>query len=82
MSGGSADAGGAALAASTLTLGRAAPAEYEPARHAAPPASLERRHYVPTYVGTCTSFTAPFCVHGCSNIIYINTLTPLTHDTV
>lgn len=33
------------------TLGRAPPAEYEPARHAPAPASLDRR-YVPTYVGT------------------------------
>ncbi|XP_037301503.1 LOW QUALITY PROTEIN: neogenin-like, partial [Manduca sexta] len=48
-----------ALMSSTLTLGRSAPpappappsAEYEPARHQPPPpASLDRRHYVPTYV--------------------------------
>ncbi|XP_052754189.1 LOW QUALITY PROTEIN: neogenin-like [Galleria mellonella] len=56
---------GSALAASTLTLGRAggggggggggAGGEYEPARHPPPAslaslASLDRRHYVPTYV--------------------------------
>ncbi|KAJ8707304.1 hypothetical protein PYW08_011438 [Mythimna loreyi] len=42
---------GGALMSSTLTLGRAPPAEYEPARHVpAPPASLDRRHHVPTYV--------------------------------
>ncbi|XP_048001832.1 netrin receptor DCC [Leguminivora glycinivorella] len=47
ISAGSVD-GPSALASSTLTLTRA-PAEYEPARHP-PPASLDRRHYVPTYV--------------------------------
>ncbi|CAD0251375.1 unnamed protein product [Spodoptera exigua] len=41
---------GGALMSSTLTLGRAPPAEYEPARHPPPPASLDRRHHVPTYV--------------------------------
>ncbi|XP_053621423.1 neogenin isoform X3 [Plodia interpunctella] len=41
---------GSALVASTLTLGRAPAAEYEPARMQHPPASLDRRHYVPTYV--------------------------------
>ncbi|XP_060808751.1 neogenin [Amyelois transitella] len=46
ISGGSAE--GSALVSSTLTL-RAPPAEYEPAR-VAPPASLDRRHYVPAYV--------------------------------
>ncbi|XP_013135966.1 PREDICTED: uncharacterized protein LOC106101331 isoform X2 [Papilio polytes] len=55
ISAGSVD-GPNALVSSTLTLGRAPPAEYEPARHAPhaphapPPASLDRRHYVPTYV--------------------------------
>ncbi|XP_041984115.1 neogenin [Aricia agestis] len=50
MSAGSVEGGG--LVSSTLTLARAPPAEYEPARHAplAPHlASLDRR-YVPTYV--------------------------------
>ncbi|KAJ0170386.1 hypothetical protein K1T71_014314 [Dendrolimus kikuchii] len=43
--------GSSALVSSTLTLGRNPPAEYEPARHhPQPPASLDRRHYVPTYV--------------------------------
>ncbi|XP_063835634.1 uncharacterized protein LOC135084822 [Ostrinia nubilalis] len=44
------------LASSTLTLPRGAPpADYEPARMQPPPASLDSRHYVPTYVGggTC-----------------------------
>ncbi|CAG5005457.1 unnamed protein product [Parnassius apollo] len=50
ISAGSVD-GPNALMSSTLTLARAPPAEYEPARHAPPPASLDRRHYVPTYVG-------------------------------
>ncbi|CAK1548764.1 unnamed protein product [Leptosia nina] len=40
---------GGGLVSSTLTLGRAPPAEYEPARHAPAPTSLDRR-YVPTYV--------------------------------
>ncbi|KAI5643728.1 fibronectin type III domain-containing protein [Phthorimaea operculella] len=49
ISAGSVD-GTNALVSSTLTLGRTPAAEYEPARHQNPPASLDRRHYVPTYV--------------------------------
>ncbi|CAB3223048.1 unnamed protein product [Arctia plantaginis] len=59
ISASSADVGGAALVSSTLTLGRAPPVEYEPARHQAPPpASLDRRHYVPTYVACDVGWAA------------------------
>ncbi|KAI8441314.1 hypothetical protein MSG28_014936 [Choristoneura fumiferana] len=62
VSAGSVD-GPSALASSTLTLTRA-PAEYEPARHA-PPASLDRRHYVPTYVVNISEFFYIICFLFC-----------------
>ncbi|XP_022119057.2 netrin receptor DCC isoform X2 [Pieris rapae] len=49
ISAGSVDGGGG-----VGTLGRAPPVEYEPARHAPAPASLDRR-YVPTYVESSSS---------------------------
>ncbi|XP_013135967.1 PREDICTED: uncharacterized protein LOC106101331 isoform X3 [Papilio polytes] len=70
ISAGSVD-GPNALVSSTLTLGRAPPAEYEPARHAPhaphapPPASLDRRHYVPTYVAMTGVGVGVGCASTC-----------------
>ncbi|RVE41756.1 hypothetical protein evm_013593 [Chilo suppressalis] len=74
ISAGSTDAG---LMSSTLTLSRGPPAEYEPARPR--PASLDRRHYVPTYVGSgascssdeaCVSRASPASVASCRRCDY------------